>query len=88
MELWNETPGIFEMLGDGGKLYWVRNPTRMKTEGIVVVFGWVSVTEEQLSGLVDLYGDLRWDSLVCAADFFDAWVFDFKRFIRIYVDII
>ncbi|CAM8904316.1 unnamed protein product [Rhodiola kirilowii] len=61
------------MLGGGGKLYWARNRARKKLEGIVVVFAWVSVSEQHLSSYVELYGDLRWDSLVCSADFFNAF---------------
>uniref|UniRef100_A0A7N0TEJ1 Uncharacterized protein n=1 Tax=Kalanchoe fedtschenkoi TaxID=63787 RepID=A0A7N0TEJ1_KALFE len=61
------------MLGDGGKLYWVWNRARKKADGIAVLFAWVSVHGQHLKSYVDLYGELGWDSLVCSADFFNAF---------------
>lgn len=61
------------MLGNGGKLYWVKSESGKKVHGgVVVVFGWVSIHERHLKNYVDLYASLGWDSLVCYADFLNA----------------
>ncbi|KAK9286341.1 hypothetical protein L1049_014734 [Liquidambar formosana] len=60
------------MWGDGGRLYWARKEAP-KVEGIVVVFAWVSIQEKHLKSYVDLYASLGWSTLVCYADFLNAF---------------
>ncbi|CAM8891853.1 unnamed protein product [Rhodiola kirilowii] len=60
------------MLVDGGRVYWARKEEE-EVEGVAVLFGWVSVQEQQLRNQVDLYASLGWNCLVCCADFLSAF---------------
>lgn len=57
------------MWGVGGRFYWGRKGGSDKTDGIVVVFAWMSSQERHLKNYVDLYSSLGWDSLVCHSQF-------------------
>ncbi|KAH7575228.1 hypothetical protein ACOSP7_005314 [Xanthoceras sorbifolium] len=62
------------MLGVGSNsscLYWGRREPEFR--GIVVVFAWISLHENQLRSFVDLYSSLGWNSLVSHADFLNAF---------------
>ncbi|KAK6916468.1 Protein of unknown function DUF829, TMEM53 [Dillenia turbinata] len=56
------------MFGDGGKVYWGRRE-RVNANGIVAIFGWISIRESHLKDFVDLYASLGWNSLICHANF-------------------
>lgn len=56
----------------GGGIYWGRKEVS-DFKGIVVLFAWVSIHENQLKSFVDLYASLGWNSLVCHAHFLDAF---------------
>lgn len=56
---------------DGSSLYWGRKAASFR--GIVVLFSWVSVHEQQLRSFVDLYSSLGWNSLVSNSHFLDAF---------------
>ena len=57
--------------GGGGGVYWGRKEVS-ELKGIVVLFAWVSIHDDQLKGFVDFYGSLGWSSLVSHAHFVDA----------------
>ncbi|PRQ27664.1 putative alpha/Beta hydrolase [Rosa chinensis] len=58
------------MWGFGGRYYWGRKERRSDgTEGIVVVFAWMSSEEKHLKSYVQLYSSLGWNSLVCHSQF-------------------
>jgi hypothetical protein len=58
------------MWGFGGRYYWGRRSEMSgKTEGIVVVFAWMSSQERQLRSYVQLYSSLGWKTLVCHSEF-------------------
>ncbi|CAN1773308.1 hypothetical protein LINPERHAP1_LOCUS12452 [Linum perenne] len=57
--------------GGGGSVYWGRRGR--KSNGIVVIFAWVSVNPADLRSLVELYSSLGWNPLVCHADFLTAF---------------
>ncbi len=58
--------------GAGGEIYWERNKESAESKGIAVIFAWASIQDRHLKTYVDLYTSLRWNSLVCHADFLNA----------------
>ncbi|CAH8387111.1 unnamed protein product [Eruca vesicaria subsp. sativa] len=60
------------MIG-GGRVYWGKKADDGGSNGIVVIFAWSSINENQLTSFVDLYSSLGWNSLVCRADFLTAF---------------
>ncbi|KAG1334642.1 hypothetical protein COCNU_03G007610 [Cocos nucifera] len=54
------------MWGEGGRFYWGRKDG---TEGIVVVFAWLSSQERHLKPFIELYSSFGWSTLICHADF-------------------
>ncbi|XP_024028956.1 uncharacterized protein LOC112093851 [Morus notabilis] len=56
----------------GGGVYWGRKEVS-DFKGVVVLFSWVSIHENHLKNFVDLYASLGWNSLVCHAQFVDAF---------------
>ncbi|GMY06019.1 hypothetical protein FCV25MIE_01258 [Fagus crenata] len=59
--------------GAGGEIYWERNKESAESKGIAVIFAWASIQDRHLKTYVDLYTSLRWNSLVCHADFLNAF---------------
>jgi hypothetical protein len=69
------------MIG-GGRVYWGKKLDKEMEDaavvdgggsnGVVVIFVWSSINENQLMNFVDLYSSLGWNSLVCRADFLTA----------------
>ncbi|GLU04284.1 hypothetical protein SLE2022_214430 [Rubroshorea leprosula] len=58
------------MWGFGGRYYWGMKERRGgRSEGIVVVFAWMSSQERHLKNYVKLYSSLGWNSLVCHSEF-------------------
>lgn len=55
----------------GGNIFWGRKE-ESGFKGIVVIFSWVSVKEDQLWDFVDLFSSLGWNSLVCHAHYTSA----------------
>ena len=64
--------------GGGGDIYWGRKE-KSESRGIAVIFAWASIQDRHLRTYVDLYASLRWNSLVCHADFLNAYVPSFSR---------
>ncbi|XP_062159975.1 uncharacterized protein LOC133867271 [Alnus glutinosa] len=62
------------MWGFGGRYYWGRSEMSGKTEGIVVVFAWMSSQERQLRSYVQLYSSLGWKTLVCHSEFLNLFL--------------
>lgn len=56
----------------GGEIYWGRKE-KSESRGIAVIFAWASIQDRHLRTYVDLYASLRWNSLVCHADFLNAF---------------
>lgn len=61
----------------GGDIYWGRKE-KSESRGIAVIFAWASIQDRHLRTYVDLYASLRWNSLVCHADFLNAYVPSFS----------
>ncbi|KAK4803177.1 hypothetical protein SAY86_001380 [Trapa natans] len=57
-------------MASGGSVYW--GPKCRESRGVVVLFGWVSITENQLRSFAELYSSLGWNSLICHAGFLSA----------------
>ncbi|KFK31655.1 hypothetical protein AALP_AA6G141400 [Arabis alpina] len=68
------------MLGFGGKYYWrkreINGEGGRRSEGIVVVFAWMSSEERNLKNHVDLYSSLLFDSFVCHSQFLNMFLPD------------
>lgn len=61
------------MMG-GGRVYWGKKEMdEGGCNGVVVIFGWSSISDNHLASFVDLYSSLRWNPLVCRADFLTAY---------------
>ncbi|XP_010548026.1 PREDICTED: uncharacterized protein LOC104819585 [Tarenaya hassleriana] len=69
------------MIG-GGRVYWRRKADEETdaaaeehggSNGVVVIFAWSSINDNQLRNYIDLYSSLGWNSLVCRADFLTAF---------------
>ncbi|XP_021742990.1 uncharacterized protein LOC110709082 [Chenopodium quinoa] len=61
------------MWGFGGRYYWGRREIGRKSDGIVVVFAWMSSEERHLKHYIDLYASLGWDSLICHSQFLNSF---------------
>ncbi|KAJ4889259.1 hypothetical protein Rs2_29007 [Raphanus sativus] len=58
----------------GGRVYWGKKEMdEGGCNGVVVIFGWSSISDNHLASFVDLYSSLRWNPLVCRADFLTAF---------------
>uniref|UniRef100_A0A7C9CD01 Uncharacterized protein n=1 Tax=Opuntia streptacantha TaxID=393608 RepID=A0A7C9CD01_OPUST len=61
-------------VGGEGKLYWDSRREKDKGKGIVVMFGWASVTSvELINKFAFLYSSLGWTSLICSPPFLTAF---------------
>ncbi|KAK6136865.1 hypothetical protein DH2020_029391 [Rehmannia glutinosa] len=62
-------------MSSGGRFYWVRNRGgEFKAKGIIVVFAWVSISDDQLKDFIGLYSSLGWNSLVCRSDYLNPFI--------------
>ncbi|KAK6159362.1 hypothetical protein DH2020_006676 [Rehmannia glutinosa] len=62
-------------MSSGGRFYWVRNRgEEFKAKGIIVVFAWVSISDDQLKDFIGLYSSLGWNSLVCRSDYLNPFI--------------
>ncbi|KNA20660.1 hypothetical protein SOVF_050200 [Spinacia oleracea] len=71
------------MWGFGGRYYWGRRERVRKSDGIVVVFGWMSSEERHLKHYIDLYASLGWNSLVCHSQFLNSFFPDKATFLAL-----
>lgn len=61
------------MWGFGGRYYWGRRESGRRSQGIVVVFAWMSSEQRHLKHYIDLYASLGWNSLVCHSQFLNSF---------------
>lgn len=61
------------MWGFGGKYYWGRREKGRKSQGVVVVFAWMSSEQRHLKHYIDLYASCGWNSFVCHSQFLNSF---------------
>ncbi|ONK55408.1 uncharacterized protein A4U43_UnF3660 [Asparagus officinalis] len=63
---------MWMMWGEGGRFYWgtsEKERRERESNGVVVIFAWLSSQERNLKPFIDLYSSLGWISFVCHSDF-------------------
>ncbi|KAJ8438988.1 hypothetical protein Cgig2_012984 [Carnegiea gigantea] len=61
------------MWGFGGKYYWGRREKGRKSQGVVVIFAWMSSEQRHLKHYIDLYASSGWNSFVCHSQFLNSF---------------